>query len=152
MDKEKVRAIMERVAPLTVLYGSQIWGVRANDSRVKRHLGAAERKFLLASVRCYRTVATETLRVVNGTPQWHLASAAAARFREELVRESERIGRRRTTGLFQGGRLGRRQRRRRRGKRSSGSMPECTRGRREWVSGANGERRKVSGRGQKGIA
>jgi len=86
MDKEKVRAIAERVAARAVLYGSQIWGVRANDSRVKRHLGAAERKFLLASVRCYRTVATETLRVVNGTPPWYLAAAAAAKFRDESVR------------------------------------------------------------------
>lgn len=75
----------EAVNKLTVL-----WWERAKDSRVMRHLGEAERKFLLASIRCYRTVVTETLRVVKGTPPWHLAAAAAFKFRDESKRAIER--------------------------------------------------------------
>jgi len=90
IDKEKVRAIMKRVAAPAVLYGNQIWGERASDSRVIRHLGAAESKFLLASVRCNRTVASETLRVVNGTSPWHLAAAAAFKSRRACEKERAR--------------------------------------------------------------
>lgn len=82
MDKGKVRAIMERAAEPAALSGSEIWCERAHDSRVKRYMGTAKRKLQLASVRCYRTVATNTLRVINGTPPWHLVAAAAFRFRE----------------------------------------------------------------------
>lgn len=46
---------MERVAdPAAILH----------DSRMRRNLGAAKRKFLLAAVRCFRVVATDVLRVI----------------------------------------------------------------------------------------
>lgn len=49
-----------------VLYGAEIWGVRARDSRVSRLLVAVDRMFGLAVVPAYRTVSTDVLCVLAG--------------------------------------------------------------------------------------
>ncbi|XP_074032154.1 uncharacterized protein [Leptinotarsa decemlineata] len=58
--------IYERVAKPAALYGVQVWGERAHDSRVKRQLSAAQRPFLLASCGAYRTTPTAALSVITG--------------------------------------------------------------------------------------
>jgi len=75
--------VAERVVQPAALYGAEVWGGRARDSRVIKHLAAAQRKFLLAAARCYRTVATETLRVLTGMPPWHLLAECVWKFRVE---------------------------------------------------------------------
>lgn len=89
IDKEKIKMVAERVVQPAALYGAEVWGGRARDSRVIKHLAAAQRKFLLAAARCYRTVATETLRVLTGMPPWHLLAECVWKFRME--RKDEKI-------------------------------------------------------------
>ncbi|XP_074040063.1 uncharacterized protein [Leptinotarsa decemlineata] len=66
LRRECVRMIYERVAKPAALYGVQVWGERAHDTRVKRQLSAAQRPFLLASCGAYRTTPTAALSVITG--------------------------------------------------------------------------------------
>lgn len=58
---------MQAVQP-AMLYGSEIWGERAKDSRITRHLRAAQRMALLAITKAYRTTPTAALQVICGIP------------------------------------------------------------------------------------
>lgn len=69
---ETRRLVYARVVEPIALYGAEVWGERAHDSRVRRHLAAAQRPFLLGITRAFRTVANSALRVLSGVPPLHI--------------------------------------------------------------------------------
>lgn len=65
--KEKVlKLLYERVIGMIVLYGAEIWGEGARDSRVVKQLNAIERPYLRAITAAYATAPTAALSVVAG--------------------------------------------------------------------------------------
>ncbi|GJQ67643.1 hypothetical protein Trydic_g8434 [Trypoxylus dichotomus] len=60
------RAIYEGVVAPIAMYGAGIWGKRAQDTRVRRQLAAAQRPFLLTITRAFRTTPTVALTVLAG--------------------------------------------------------------------------------------
>ncbi|KAK9703913.1 Reverse transcriptase (RNA-dependent DNA polymerase) [Popillia japonica] len=69
---ETRRLVYARVVEPIALYGAEVWDERAHDSRVRRHLAAAQRPFLLGITRAFRTVANSALRVLSGVPPLHI--------------------------------------------------------------------------------
>jgi hypothetical protein len=51
-----------------VMYGSRVWGHRAENSRIHRKLQEAQRACLLTLTNCYSTVSTEALSVIACEP------------------------------------------------------------------------------------
>ena len=64
--QDLLKTIYENVVKGTILYGAEIWGEKANDSRVKKQLDAIQRPFLLGICRAYRTAPTSALQVLAG--------------------------------------------------------------------------------------
>ena len=64
--QDLLKTIYENVVKGTILYGAEIWGEKANDSRVKKQLDAIQRPFLLGLCRAYRTAPTSALQVLAG--------------------------------------------------------------------------------------
>lgn len=71
LDTAVRRHIYSQAIEPMVLYGSEVWGERAKDTRVVRHMEATQRPFLLSICRAYRTTATKSLQVISGiAPLW----------------------------------------------------------------------------------
>ncbi|XP_072400355.1 uncharacterized protein [Diabrotica undecimpunctata] len=62
-----LKAIYENAIKPMLLYGAEIWGKRAKDTRIAKQLAAAERPFLRAITRAYKTAPTAALHVLAGT-------------------------------------------------------------------------------------
>ncbi|XP_072400358.1 uncharacterized protein [Diabrotica undecimpunctata] len=62
-----LKAIYERAIKPMLLYGAEIWGSRAKDTRIAKQLAAAERPFLRAITRAYKTAPTSALHILAGT-------------------------------------------------------------------------------------
>ncbi|KAJ8938280.1 hypothetical protein NQ314_011542 [Rhamnusium bicolor] len=65
-SKRVLKTIYERVVCPMVLYGAEVWGERARDSRVCKQLRAIERPYLRAITKAYRTAPTAALSVLVG--------------------------------------------------------------------------------------
>lgn len=65
-SKRVLKTIYERVVCPMVLYGAEVWGERARDSRVCKQLRAIERPYLRAITKAYRTAPTAALLVLVG--------------------------------------------------------------------------------------
>lgn len=59
------RVYLQGIRPIFT-YGSEIWGSRGGDIRIKRHLSAIQRPYLLAITKCYRTTATASMEILTG--------------------------------------------------------------------------------------
>lgn len=94
-----MKALYERAICPMLLYGAEVWGDRASDSRVRKRLRAAERPFMRALTRAYGTASNPALSVIAGCiPLEHRAEAAyqtrrnlGARLREGRVNPGERV-------------------------------------------------------------
>lgn len=62
----------QQVVRPIVLYGSEMWGRRAMDSRVKKILQSVQRPLMLRVVPCYKTVANSAVQVLAGWPPIYL--------------------------------------------------------------------------------
>ncbi|XP_072400886.1 uncharacterized protein [Diabrotica undecimpunctata] len=62
-----LKAIYEGAIKPMLLYGAEIWGKRATDSRIAKQLAATERPFLRAITRAYNTAPTSALHILAGT-------------------------------------------------------------------------------------
>lgn len=71
-----LREIYLRAIRPALLYGAEVWGERWNDLRVRRHLTAAQRPFLLGVCRAYRTTSNMAIQVLSGCMPLHLESRA----------------------------------------------------------------------------
>lgn len=60
-----VRTVMERVVKPAMLYAYEIWGERARTTVNKKIMLAAQRPFLLATVKAYKTTPTVALQVLQ---------------------------------------------------------------------------------------
>lgn len=74
--KPEILKLIYRAAikPL-VLYAAEIWGVKANDTRIIKQLDAIQRPFLLAITRSYRTTSNVALQVLAGEPPLYIEAA-----------------------------------------------------------------------------
>lgn len=92
-----IRKIVDCIAKPAALYGSEIWGAKADSCSNKRQLLAAQRPFLRAVVKCYSTTPTSALMVIGGQCPWWLEAktnnAMYCRFREDMVKEKLKVGR-----------------------------------------------------------
>lgn len=70
-----------------MLYGCEIWGARAKDTRIIKQLKAAQRIALLAIVKAYRTTPTSALQTICGTPPLEITAYA----RHEFARTNKTI-------------------------------------------------------------
>ncbi|KAJ8912978.1 hypothetical protein NQ315_000034 [Exocentrus adspersus] len=61
-----LKTIYERVVCPMVLYGAEVWGERASDSRVCKQLRAIERPYLRAMTKAYKMAPTAALAVLAG--------------------------------------------------------------------------------------
>lgn len=75
-----MREIYLRAIRPALLYGAEVWGERWNDSRLRRHLTAAQRPFLLGVSRAYRTTSNAAVQVLAGCIPLHLE--ARSRYRK----------------------------------------------------------------------
>ncbi|KAJ8945283.1 hypothetical protein NQ317_007709 [Molorchus minor] len=66
-SKLVLKLIYERVVCSMILYGSEIWGIKANDSRIITHLRALERPYLRAMTKSYKTAPTAALSILTGS-------------------------------------------------------------------------------------
>lgn len=69
---DMLKAIYERAIIPMMLYGAEIWGSRAHDTRIQRKLNAMQRPFLLAICRAYRTTPNSAIQVLSGCPPLYL--------------------------------------------------------------------------------
>lgn len=91
LDQEVRRLIYLQAIEPMILYGSEIWGERATDSRIVRHMEAAQRPFLLSICRAYRTTATKSLQVIAGiVPLWIMLQVRQERTTDLEGEEYER--------------------------------------------------------------
>ncbi|XP_072384681.1 uncharacterized protein [Diabrotica undecimpunctata] len=74
---QTLKAIYEGAIKPMLLYGAEIWGKRATDSRIAKQLAAAERPFLRAITRAYNTAPTSALHVLAGTTPLSVDALAA---------------------------------------------------------------------------
>jgi hypothetical protein len=73
-----------------LMYGAEIWGEKAEDPIIRRHLRAAQRAFLLGVTRAYRTTSNVALEVLAGCIPPHFEAAARhANWRERGTAEFE---------------------------------------------------------------
>lgn len=66
------KEIYERAIVPMIMYGAEIWGVKALDARLKVQLNAIQRPFLLSITKAYRTAPTTALQVIAGTCPLHI--------------------------------------------------------------------------------
>ncbi|XP_072400774.1 uncharacterized protein [Diabrotica undecimpunctata] len=62
-----LKAIYENAVKPMLLYGAEIWGKRDKDTRIAKQLAAAERPFLRAITKAYKTAPTAALHILAGT-------------------------------------------------------------------------------------
>lgn len=91
LKREIVKKWYEGVIKRMILYGAEIWGRKANDSRVKKLLQAAQRTMIAAIAQCYRTTSNSAWQVMVGEPPLYVEAEVMYEWR---VREREGIGNR----------------------------------------------------------
>lgn len=64
----------QAVCPM-VLYGSEVWGQKAGDTRISSMLSGIERPFLRSITKAYRTAPTLALNTIAGCPPLVMAKA-----------------------------------------------------------------------------
>lgn len=79
-----LKIVFSRAIRPALLHGAEVWGERWEDSRVQRHLTAAQRPFLLGICRAYRTTSNAAIQVLAGCVPLHLE--ARSRFRRSAIR------------------------------------------------------------------
>jgi hypothetical protein len=85
-----LREIFDGAIRPALMYGAEIWGEKAEDPIIRRHLRAAQRAFLLGVTRAYRTTSNVALEVLAGcTPPHFEAAARHANWRERGTAEFE---------------------------------------------------------------
>jgi ribonuclease HI len=85
-----LREIFDGAIRPALMYGAEIWGEKAEDPIIRRHLRAAQRAFLLGVTRAYRTTSNVALEVLAGCTRPHLEAAARhANWRERGTAEFE---------------------------------------------------------------
>lgn len=67
-SKKTRKTIYECVVKPMILYGAEVWGGKALDTRLQRQLDATQRPYLLAITNAYRTTSTAALQVLAGCP------------------------------------------------------------------------------------
>lgn len=82
-DKKILRNIYEGAIKPLMLYGAEIWGQNVGSKLIQKHLEAAQRPFLLAISKGYRTTANKTLQIIANQPPLYLE----AKKRRELYME-----------------------------------------------------------------
>lgn len=65
-----IKIITNRVMAPAILYASEVWGAKAGQVFNMRQLDAAQRPFLRAMVKAYKTTPTAALQVLSGTAPW----------------------------------------------------------------------------------
>lgn len=71
-----LRELYRRAIGPALLYGAEVWGERWSDTRIRRHLAAAQRPFLLGISRAYRTTSNVAIQVLSGCMPLHLEAKA----------------------------------------------------------------------------
>lgn len=85
---EVLREIYKGAIRPALLYASEIWGERAGDSRMVRHLAAAQRPFLLGITKAYRTTSNAAIQTLSGCMPLHLEAKAQHEKRTRLKSEN----------------------------------------------------------------
>lgn len=65
-SKKVLKIIYERVICAIILYGAEIWGENATNSKIVKQLRAIERPFLKSITKCYNTAPTASLSILSG--------------------------------------------------------------------------------------
>lgn len=73
---EILRSIYRGAIRPALLYAAEVWGEKSRDSRVIKHLAAAQRPFLLGITKAYRTTSNAAIQVIAGCAPLHLEAAA----------------------------------------------------------------------------
>lgn len=81
---EMLRVIYQGAVAPVLLYGAEVWGERWRDKRVRRHMDATQRPYLLAIARAYRTAPTAALQVITGIKPLGVEAGHMHRERMEL--------------------------------------------------------------------
>lgn len=76
--------VYDNVVVPMLTYGAEVWGEVHEKTRIMRQLNAAQRPFLLALSRAFRTAPTSALQAITGKPPLHLV--AGAKWKTEVSR------------------------------------------------------------------
>lgn len=91
-DPKVLRAIYLHGIRPALLYGAEVWGERSFDSRIQKHLAAAQRPFLLGITRAYRTTSNAAIQVLAGCMPLHLEALARHSKVKRMVAEDDENG------------------------------------------------------------
>lgn len=84
--KEVMKHIYLRAIEPMILYAAEIWGARAEDTRLIKQLSAMQRPFLLAISRAYRTTSTAALQIITGCTPLEGGKRKAIEKRQKYIR------------------------------------------------------------------
>lgn len=87
---ETLRLIYRGAIRPALLYAAEVWGERATDSRVIKHLAAAQRPFMLGVTKAYRTTSNAAVQIIAGCAPLHLEAAARHKRWKRLRADGDR--------------------------------------------------------------